>query len=211
MTPGREHPCFHLCAENLSLRRIGGLHSRRPLLGHLLALIDAVLPFSVDLAGLMQVVALYEQRAAADAEGQPGGHEAGHEADASTSADGDPCGLLAAHIQHNRPCRRGRHPEDAEETQGRGAARKQAGRDCKYESRADGWFPVHHTRVAYRFSPTLGLRLPICRFSRIDQLRQSARRAEAVVSLYGLMAAIAGDFHTPLSLMQFYRPAAPRS
>ena len=115
--------------------------------------------------------------------------QAGNQADACAGADRDPGRPLAAHIERDRPCRGGSHPEQPKNPTGEsplesnpaGTASIRAARMAGFQSTC--WRP-------HSFGPALRRCLPAFAFRRVDQLRQSAGRAVAVVGLDGLVAAV---------------------
>src|SRR5689334_20968953 len=111
MAFGGEHPpalCFCLS----SVGRGG--HLCLPLLRLLVDLVDDLNPRGVDFVALVQNDARDEEACTTEAESQPSRNETCDKADAGASSYGDPCGALAAHIEHDSPCGGGCHPEDAE-------------------------------------------------------------------------------------------------
>ena len=192
----------------LQPRRIEHAHLSPYLLGELMTGFDASIFHSrVDGSGLMQKqTAAQTRRSAADGEGHCPGDEPGHQADPRPGPHRDPCRMLAAHIERDRPGRCRRHPEQPQNRPPAKSRRTAAPREWPAASRcAEPASSPPRTGVAHRLVPFFRLRLSCAAFGRVQQLRQPARRAITTLRLHGLVTAIAGDFHLSLEPIAFSR------
>ena len=101
----------------------------------------------------------------------------------------------AAHVKGDDPSRCCGNQQQPEKAEAREGSAEHARRDGQGKGRPQRRFPVDRVRIPYHFAPAL--RLPCRRggVGGVDQLRQTANRAEAISRLHGLVATAAGELH----------------
>src|ERR1039458_5374963 len=197
----RHHPGLHTGEYGLCLCRVRRRHALdRQLLPLLKTFHEDTVIIGIHLAGLVENKSIDKQSAAADGKGQPCAHQAGDQANAGAGSECDPCRSLAARIEHHGQPRGCGHPDQTQMSRLRGLAGEHSGGNRHHQSGAQGRLPIDAACIPRGLVPALLLGLSGGTVGRVDQLRQTADRAVAVLGLDSLVATATGDFHTSMSL-----------